>query len=136
MTKRLSAAGLAVALACGIGGVAKGAIVYSPDVDRCSSGCDHTGGVAAAVTPGSPSGSDANDSQGAGKGGEDLGDAGHASGWDLDGLTADIDETGDGLVAPTLAGMSEPASWALMIVGIGMVGAGLRLRRGGESEFG
>lgn len=136
MSRRLSVAVLVVALAFGIAGVATGATVYAPDVARCSSGCDHTGVAATSVTRGSPSG--ANDGQGAGKGAEDdLGDAGHASGWDLDISVADIDETGDASVAaPTLSGLSEPASWAFMIVGVGMVGAGLRLRRGEDPEFG
>ena len=135
MTRRL-VAGLAMALAFGSGGVATGAIVYASDVDRCSSGCDHTGALATSMTRDAPSRSDANGRQGAGKGAEDdLGDVGHASGWDLDAFSADIDEPGDGVFAPTLDGLSEPASWALMIVGVGMVGAGLRLRRKDEVEF-
>ncbi len=120
MTRRPSVAGLAMVLAFGFGGVAAGATVYSANVDRCSSECDHIG------------------AGGAGNGAlDDLGDFGHAWSSDPDVVWADIDETGEaGVGVPTLAGVSEPASWALMIVGIGMVGAGLRLRRSEEREFG
>ncbi len=52
-------------------------------------------------------------------------------------FSVDIIQAGNtGVVGATLgSAVAEPATWALMIAGIGMLGAGLRLRRKDELQF-
>ena len=51
-------------------------------------------------------------------------------------FSVDIIQGGNtGVVGATLSAVPEPATWALMIAGIGMVGAGLRLRRKEGLQF-